>query len=91
MWSHAPDCHVVYSTILPRLKYKGANNQIAIDSKRKHVNAKIMAFIGVQNTILHPQFSRGSSDLILGPPDWVHLTDAGCSLFIENIRNFLQQ
>ena len=90
IWSHAPDTHVIYSTILPRLKYKGALNQVAIDSKRKHINAKIMAFIGVDNTICHPQFSRESKDLIKGSPDWVHLTSTGCSLFVENIRNYLQ-
>ena len=85
----APNCLVLYSDILPRRRYLGAHNPKQVDLKRKCINRHMKSYVQYPYGISHPQFTYKSSSLILGFPDWVHLTSKGYQIFIQNLSQAL--
>ncbi len=78
-------CHVMFSDILSRRYYVKAHNQHRIDHKRKSANGHVKAYVQYPNGISHPKSATTSYDLILGYPDWVHLTRKGNDFFCKNL------
>ena len=77
-----PHCVAMWSHILPRLKYDGANDQRAIELKRQLVNRKLSAYVKKPNGIWHRQFTQKSVNLI--SQDKVHLTSKGEAVLLSN-------
>jgi hypothetical protein len=72
-----PQCRIMFSDMIPSRHYKGAKNQRHIDQKLKTINRNIKSYVGYPNGISHPQFKMTTHKLILGYPDWVHVTNEG--------------
>ncbi len=80
-----PKGRVMWSHILPRPYYHGANNQSAIDNKRKLINRKMSSIVGEPNGIWHRQFTvLNDNKLIKEHPDFVHPTERGFNVLLSN-------
>ena len=89
-----PNTKIMYSDILPRLKWH-RNSTIEIDmcceKRRKFVNHSMSSILGPAKIVKHPQFIFNSSKFIKGRPDWVHLTSLGYREFFHNFITFMHR
>jgi hypothetical protein len=81
-----PGCVIIWSHILPRLYWHGANNTRGIDKARKRINSKVerhvMQFGG--KVIRHPDIV--SEEIGLFRFDGTHLSDIGNDIFLNEIQ-----
>ena len=90
-----PCCHIAWSSILPRMVYRGwlkaDSSQKALDGVRKSLNSfarRCMSKLENTSLILHSDIEASQSHLFLR--DGVHLNTEGSDILIENFRVSLQ-
>jgi lysophospholipase L1-like esterase len=92
MWihSHHPRITVILSSILPRLSYRGARCNEAVDRSRLAVNRFMRRLMERTGGLFvsHPSLSGAAcGNLLL--PDGVHLNPEGNSLFLSDLYHAL--
>ena len=84
-----PNVILVRSEILTRRYWRVANNQVAVENSRKRVNtaAKAIFLNEIQKgfIIRHPNIRV--TENVLYRYDGVHLSDAGNSVYLNNIQD----
>ena len=85
-----PSTKLVWSELLPRIKWRYSNNIRAMETTRARINRQGMrCFLNVGGAIYHPQFKN--KDEYLFKVDGVHLSKEGNEIFCQNIKSGLQQ
>jgi len=91
-----PGTKIMYSDILPRLKwhkFSSPQDDKCCEKRRKFVNHSMSSILGPANVFRHPQFNPSSSEiyeLIKGKGDWVHLTyPHGFSTFFHSFITYI--
>ena len=85
-----PKCKIVWSDMLPRQSWRGAQNVKSIELKRKRLNrsiAKLVGDLGGQRC-RHPEITHDAS---LYTPRGVHLNKEGMALFRSDVSRVLFQ
>ena len=85
-----PTTALIYSTILPRQKYRYSSNLIAMEYARKRVNRAIRTFLQYNGAyiVTHPDIEDCHHALF---KDDVHLSFLGNDIFINIIQGALEQ
>ncbi|CAG2241963.1 unnamed protein product [Mytilus edulis] len=87
-----PNLSLVWSEILPRRYWHLAENQVAINSTRKRVNAAVCKIFKEELNhglvICHPNIKAQERDLFRH--DGVHLSDVGNDVFLNNVQGALE-
>jgi len=84
-----PNTKIVWSEILPRLRWEGANSWVGIENKRRRVNRYGLTWVGrnggfgIKHEITH-------KDKGLFRADQVHLSDIGNDIFLNSIQECLE-
>lgn len=82
-----PNTTLVFSSMIQRINYSGAQSAAAIDRKRKHANRRIRTFMsfGRGHFIPHSNISANQPELYKA--DGIHLSDRGVDIFLSNIAD----
>lgn len=91
MFELLPNTKIIWSQILPRLKWRYEKNHVAVDKIRKRVNSKIATFL-LKNGgyyIRYPEITELNTGLF--QPDNVHLSKLGNDIFLYRIQQALQR
>ena len=85
----APNTMFIWSEILPRVHYRGANSDAKMEKTRKTLNAAIRKSILNLNgqCIKHPGIQWDIPSLFRH--DGVHLSDKGNDIFLDNMKSTL--
>ncbi|KAK2852898.1 hypothetical protein Q7C36_008099 [Tachysurus vachellii] len=87
-----PECHLVWSDILPRKSWRHSNDSTAVNNMRQAINKTIrgiMAELGgssLTHDNIMPKVDSG-----LYRPDGVHLSGKGIDTFNLNMQDFLEK
>ena len=84
-----PSIMVIWSEMLPRLSYRGAKDDKAVNVKRESVNRYVRNFVAKKNmlAIRHSAISRADEGAFLN--DGVHLRTQGTRCFSRNCGSLL--
>ena len=84
-----PGCTLVWSDILPRVRYSAAGSQAKIEGTRKRLNRQARGVFSRcgGHVLTHPGFSWEKAELFRG--DGVHLSDLGNQRFLDTFREGL--
>ena len=85
-----PDTVLIWSEVLPRRTWQGADNPAAVDRKRKRLNRRaILAISQLGGKVVRHGIVPGDPGLYRD--DNVHLSDVGTALFINAIQETLSE
>lgn len=81
---------VMFSSILPRLKWRHSDNERAMDVTRKRINRGVKSYLNQIGgyTIIHEDFEDKPESLFCS--DGVHLTFIGNDIFLNSLQNALE-
>ena len=85
-----PTMRIVWSTIIPRLAWRGARNLDAVNTARRGVNREVCRGVcsgGLGSVVGHHRISAGDKGLFR--ENGVHLSKAGLDIFLEDIKGGL--
>ncbi|XP_069592258.1 uncharacterized protein [Ranitomeya imitator] len=86
-----PDMVVVWSEIIPRAVWHGAKDVKAIENARKRINTKMSKFVRENYGIVVRHQELEGNNFALLRPDGIHLTDIGLDIFLEGLRDGVEQ
>ena len=85
-----PAMRILWSTIVPRINWRGARDADKVNKARRQVNREVCRCIrigGFGSVISH--YRRRASDREYFREDGVHLSDSGLDIFLEDLRGGL--
>lgn len=85
-----PGCSLIWSSILPRKKYRYSQNDHAMETTRKRINRGVRSYILRHGgyVINYPDFNDRHPSLF--DQDGVHLSFIGQDIFINQIQSALE-
>ncbi|XP_067323907.1 uncharacterized protein [Anolis sagrei] len=86
IWERWPHTHIIWSAVIPRLKWPGGGDVRKLEKARKRVNRAIRVILTRANGsyIAHDQITHDNNSLYRA--DGVHLSDSGIDIFLANIQ-----
>ena len=85
-----PAMRIIWSTIIPRLNWRGARQVDKVNKARRQVNKEICRGVskgGLGSVINHCRIQISNVDYFR--EDGVHLSEAGLDIFLDDIRGCL--
>ncbi|XP_077127852.1 uncharacterized protein LOC143783335 [Ranitomeya variabilis] len=86
-----PDMVVVWSEIIPRAVWHGAKDVKAIENSRKRINTKTSKLVRENYGIVVRHQELEGNNVASLRPDGIHLTDVGLDIFLEGLRDGVEQ
>ena len=82
-----PDTVLIWSDVLPRIRYRGATAHNKVEKTRKTFNSSMRAYVRKLGgkSLRHPQIQWHSNQQFR--PDGVHLNDFGNDILIRNLHD----
>ena len=85
-----PAMRIVWSTIIPRLTWRGAGNMDKVNKARRQVNKEICRGVskgGLGSVVSHHRIHISNVEYF--HEDGVHLSEAGLDIFLDDVRGGL--
>ncbi|XP_077128662.1 uncharacterized protein LOC143784353 [Ranitomeya variabilis] len=86
-----PDMVVVWSEIIPRAVWHRAKDVKAIENSRKRINTKTSKLVRENYGIVVRHQELEGNNVASLRPDGIHLTDVGLDIFLEGLRDGVEQ
>jgi len=84
-----PSCPIIWSSILPRLRWRNSSNNVKMENTRKRINRYVRSYLLKRDcyVINYPDFEDKLPGLF---KDDVHLSFIGYDIFINNLQGALE-
>ena len=84
-----PQTKIVWSQILPRLKWRYSDNMKAMEAARVRINSTIATFV-IKNGGHYIKYPDILPSELFIQPDGVHLSDLGNNIFLNTLQGALE-